>query len=71
MSRPFLKNAKRANLVVRFQDEEVNAIKDYASKQDKPMSVLIRDVMLSHMKAEGVPTSILPEDPDQLKIETD
>jgi hypothetical protein len=69
MSRPFLKNGKRSNIVVRFQKTELDAIKDYAFKQDKPMSVLIRDVMLSHMKSEGVPTSITPEDPNQLKID--
>jgi len=71
MSRPFLNNGKRSNIVVRFQKTELNAIRDYAAKEEKPMSVLIRDVMLAHMKTEGQPTSISPEDPNQLKIEAD
>jgi len=63
--------AKRKNIVVRFQHVEFNAIKDYASKQGKPISTMIRELTLSYLEAEGVPTSIAPYNPNQLKIEVD
>ena len=68
MSRPFLKNAKRANLVVRFQDEELNAIKKQAKSVGKPSSVLIREIVLNHFEVNGIPTSVTSEDPNQLRI---
>jgi hypothetical protein len=64
-------NAKRANLVVRFQDEELNAIKKQAKSVGKPTSVLIREIVLNHFEVNGIPTKLPSEDPNQLKIETD
>jgi hypothetical protein len=63
-------DAKRKLLVTRFQDVEFNAIEKYAKHLGKPVSTLIREITLSHLEAEGHPTSILPEDPNQLKIDT-
>ena len=64
-------NAKRKMIMVRLQEVELNAVKSYASKQGKSISTMVRDILLNHMESEGVPTSILPEDPNQLKIDTD
>jgi hypothetical protein len=64
-------NAKRKLIIVRLQDVELNAVKDYASKQGKPISTMVRDLLLSHLEAEGVPTSIAIDNPNQLKIDTD
>jgi len=64
-------NAKRKLIVVRFQDVEFNAVQKYAKQLDKPISTLVRDVLLAHMEAEGIPTSIIEDDPNQLKIEAD
>ena len=36
------RDAKRANIVVRFQADELNAIKDYGKREGKPASTLIR-----------------------------
>jgi predicted DNA binding CopG/RHH family protein len=63
-------NAKRKLIIVRLQDVELNAVKDYASKQGKPISTMVRDLLLSHLEAEGVPTSIVMDNPNQLKIDT-
>jgi predicted DNA binding CopG/RHH family protein len=68
MSRPFLENAKRANLVVRFQNEELNAIKKQAKSVGKPSSVFIREIVLNHFEVNGIPTKLPSEDPNQLKI---
>ena len=57
--------------MVRLQEVELNAVKSYAAKEGKSMSTMVRDILLNHMESEGVPTSMLPEDPNQLKIETD
>jgi len=62
-------NAKRKLIVVRLQDVELNAVKNYASKQGKPISTMVRDLLLSHLESEGVPTSIAPDNPNQLKID--
>ena len=64
-------DAKRKLIVVRFQDVEFNAIEKYAKQLGKPVSTLIREIMLSHLEAEGHPTSIIETDPNQLKIDTD
>jgi len=64
-------DAKRKLIVVRFQDEEFNAIEKYAKQLGKPVSTLIREITLSHLEAEGHPTSIIETDPNQLKIDTD
>ena len=64
-------NAKRKLVVIRFQDIEFNAIEKYAKQLGKPVSTFIRELTLSHLEAEGQPTSISPEDPNQLKIDTD
>jgi len=64
-------DAKRKLIVTRFQDVEFNAIEKYAKQLGKPVSTFIREITLSHLEAEGQPTSISPEDPNQLKIEAD
>jgi len=64
-------DAKRKLVVIRFQDVEFNAIEKYAKQLSKPVSTFIRELTLSHLEAEGQPTSISPENPNQLKIESD
>jgi hypothetical protein len=63
-------DAKRANLVVRFQAEELNAIKKQAKSVGKPASVLIREIVLNHFEVNGIPTELPIDDPNQLKIDT-
>ena len=65
------RDAKRATLVIRFQDSELNAIKHQAKAKGVPASTYIRDVLLNHFEVEGVPTELTIDDPNQLKIETD
>ncbi len=64
-------NAKHAHIVVRFQDVELNAIRDYANKQGQPISTFIREVTLQHLESLNVPTTLAPDNPNQLKIDTD
>ena len=64
-------DAKRANLVVRFQESELNAIKKHAKSISKPASVLLREIVLNHFEANGIPTQLAIEDPNQLKIKAD
>ena len=64
-------DAKRKLVVIRFQDVEFNAIEKYAKQLSKPVSTFIRELTLSHLEDEGQPTSISPENPNQLKIESD
>jgi len=66
-----IRDAKRAHIVVRFQEIELNAIRHYANQQDKPLSSLIREMTLSYMEAQNVPTSMIDNDPNQLRIDTD
>jgi len=61
-------DAKRSNIVVRFQESELNAIKKYAKGIDKPVSTLIRDITLEYLEAKNVPTSIVQDNPNQLRI---
>ena len=65
------RDAKRKLIVVRFQDEEFNAIEDYAKRQGKPISTFIREVTLQHLESMNVPTTLSPENPNQLRIDTD
>ena len=62
---------KKAHTVVRFKESELNAIRKAANESGKPISVFIRDVLLNHFEAEGIPTELPIDDPNQLKIETD
>ena len=62
-------DAKRKLVVTRFQDVEFNAIENYSKQIGKPVSTFIRELTLSHLEAEGVPTSIAPDNPNQLKID--
>ena len=61
-------DAKRKLIVTRFQDVEFNAIEKYAKQLGKPVSTLIRELTLSHLESEGVPTSIVQDNPNQLRI---
>jgi hypothetical protein len=65
------RDAKRKLLVIRFQDEEYNAIEAYAKSQGKPISTFVRELTLNHLESMNVPTTLPSEDPNQLKIETD
>jgi ABC-type uncharacterized transport system auxiliary subunit len=65
------RDAKRANIVVRFQADELNAIKDYGKREGKPASTLIREIVLNHFEANGIPTQLTVFDPNQLTIDTD
>jgi hypothetical protein len=64
-------DAKRKLVVMRCQDVEFNAIEKYAKQLGKPVSTFIRELTLSHLESEGVPTSIVQDNPNQLKIDTD
>ena len=64
-------DAKRKLVVMRCQDVEFNAIEKYAKQIGTPVSTFIREITLSHLEAEGHPTSIIETDPNQLKIDTD
>lgn len=64
-------NAKRAHTVVRFKESELSAIRKAANQIDKPISVFIRDILLSHFEANGIPTELSDKDPNQLTIEAD
>jgi hypothetical protein len=61
-------DAKRKLIVVRFQDEEFNAVQDYASKQGQPISTFIREVVLNHLESLNVPTAKVQDNPNQLRI---
>tara|TARA_R110000868_G_scaffold375150_1_gene639632 strand:+ start:617 stop:841 length:225 start_codon:yes stop_codon:yes gene_type:complete len=63
-------DAKRSNVIVRFQETELNAIRDYAKRQGKPISTFIREVALQHLESLNIPTTLSADDPNQLKIET-
>jgi len=65
------RDARRSNIVVRFQDTELNAIKHQAKAKGVPASTYIRDIILNHFEAEGISTELPIDDPNQLKIETD
>jgi hypothetical protein len=65
------RDAKRKLIVVRFQQDEFNAVEDYAKRQGKPISTFIREVTLQHLESMNVPTTLSPENPNQLRIETD
>ena len=60
--------AKRRLVPIRFQDVEFNAIEKYAKQLGKPVSTFIRELTLSHLESEGAPTSIAPDNPNQLRI---
>jgi hypothetical protein len=64
-------NAKRANVIVRFQESELNAIREYVNRQDKHISTFIREVTLQHLESLNIPTTLSANDPNQLRIETD
>ena len=64
-------DAKRKLVVMRCQDVEFNAIEKYAKQLGKPVSTFIRELTLSHLESEGVPTSIVQDNPNQLRIDTD
>jgi hypothetical protein len=64
------RDAKRKNIIVRFQEGEYNAIKEYAKRLDIPFSTFVRDVVLKHLESQNVPTSIAIDDPNQLTIDT-
>ena len=61
-------DAKRAHIVVRFQEDELNAIKDYSGKQGKPISTFIRDTILDYLESLNVPTTKVQDNPNQLRI---
>jgi hypothetical protein len=65
------RDAKRAHVVVRFQEVELNAIRHHANQLDKPISTTIRDIVLNYFEANGITTQLPTEDPNQLKIDTD
>jgi hypothetical protein len=65
------RDARRSNIVVRFQDGELNAIKHQAKAKGVPASTYIRDIVLNHFESEGIPTELTVNDPNQLSIETD
>ena len=65
------RDAKRKLLVIRFQDEEYNAIQDYAKRQGQPISTFVRELTLNHLESMNVPTTLSVNDPNQLKIDTD
>jgi len=65
------RDAKRSNIIVRFQETELNAIREYANQQGKPISTLLREITLGYLEAQNVPTSIAENDPNQLTIDTD
>jgi len=65
------RDARRSNIVVRFQEGELNAIKHQAKAKGIPSSTYIRDVLLNHFESEGIPTELVIDDPNQLKIDTD
>ena len=64
-------NAKHAHIVVRFQDVELNAIRDHANKQGQPISTFIRSATLQYLESINVPTTLSPDNPNQLRIDTD
>lgn len=63
------KDAKRATLVIRFQDSELNAIKHQAKSEGIPVSTYIRNVLLNHFESEGIPTELPIEDLQSLDID--
>ena len=65
------RDAKRKLIVVRFQQDEFNAVEDYAKRQGKPISTFIRELTLQHLESMNVPTTLSPNDPNQLRIDTD
>ena len=65
------RDAKRKLIVVRFQQDEFNAVEDYAKRQGKPISTFIREVTIQHLESMNVPTTLSPNDPNQLRIDTD
>jgi hypothetical protein len=65
------RDAKRKLIVVRFQQDEFNAVEDYAKRQGKPISTFIREVTLQHLESLNIPTTLSPDNPNQLRIETD
>lgn len=65
------RDARRSNIVVRFQDGELNAIKHQAKAKGVPASTFIREVVLNYFDVNGIPTQLTVEDPNQLKIEAD
>ncbi len=64
------RDAKRKNIIVRFQEGEYNAIREYAKNMDTPFSTFVRDVVLGYLDSKNVPTSIAIDDPNQLTIDT-
>jgi hypothetical protein len=65
------RDAKRRILVIRFQQDEFNAVQDYAERQGKPISTFIRELTISHLESLNIPTTLSPNDPNQLRIDTD
>ena len=61
-------DAKRSHIVVRFQQTELNAIRDYSKRQGKPISTFIRDVALQYLESMNVPTTKAEDNPNQLRI---
>ena len=71
MGRKPKQDAKRKLVVIRLQEVEFNAIQDFASTLDLPISTFIRETILNHLESLNVPTVKYPDNPNQLKIETD
>ena len=65
------RDARRSNIVVRFQASELNAIKHQAKAIGVPASTYIRDILLNHFESENIPTELTVDDPNQLRIDTD
>lgn len=64
-------NAKRKNIIIRFQQIEYNALQKYAKQKDTHVSTMIREITLNYLEGQNVPTTLVIDDPNQLKIETD
>lgn len=66
-----INNPKSSNIVVRFKESELKAIKHQAKAKDLPVSTFIREIVLNHFEVNGLPTELIDNDPNQLRIEAD
>jgi len=62
-------NAKRKNVVVRYEDSEYEAVKAFANQIGETPSALIRKAVKAYLEQNNVPTSVAIIDPNQLTIE--
>ena len=62
------RDAKRKLIVVRFQQDEFNAVQDYANRIGKPISTFIRELTIQHLESVNAPTTKVQDDPNQLQL---